>query len=575
MNYIQIKIISFVFFIIFSWFMFVVFRSYIIENQLRGVDANIVNTKQYIKSAIEFLINENKQQYVKLSNIIFSDDKVIKALEIKNRKNFYNRIKSYYDRARKRDKNFWGLHIILPDNMSFIRVHKPQVIDKLIPKGKKPLIDQVNETHQQMISFDAGKFGYFLRVVTPILSTQKKYLGVAEFSVSVDSLTQYIKQNFGYEALFLVKNIHKKNFLNKLPKTHNGLTLFKSTSESFFKNYNLDSHKAKYPYQYYNIFTDNKEKYFSTVLIELSDTATLVVAFDVTNIIEEHVIFKNNITSLISLVILVFSIIWFFATLFYLKHKKQVTSLLQKNHEIISSNVVFSNTDLDGIVTEVSDAFCNISGYNREQLIGSSHGIIRHPDVEDSIYENMWQTIKADKIWKGEIKNLKQNGDSYWVDVTISPKFDNNHKKIGYMSIKHNITDRKTIEAISILDSLCGIYNRRHFDNLFQKIINTSKRNNEIVCFLIMDVDYFKQYNDTYGHQMGDDVLKRIAKSLKKSLHRGDDYCFRLGGEEFGVIFKAENKQLAKDFANTFKNIITNLISISFIILVKIIYIHN
>ncbi len=70
---------------------------------------------------------------------------------------------------------------------------------------------------------------------------------------------------------------------------------------------------------------------------------------------------------------------------------------------------------------------------------------------------------------------------------------------------------------------------------------------------------FVKQYNDTYGHQLGDDALKNIAKSLKKSLKRADDSCFRLGGEEFGIIFKADNKQKALDFANIIRTNIENL----------------
>ena len=74
-----------------------------------------------------------------------------------------------------------------------------------------------------------------------------------------------------------------------------------------------------------------------------------------------------------------------------------------------------------------------------------------------------------------------------------------------------------------------------------------------------MDIDHFKQYNDTYGHQKGDEVLIKVAHCIKDSLHRADDYCFRLGGEEFGVIFKAKTQQKALDFANLIKSNIESL----------------
>jgi diguanylate cyclase (GGDEF)-like protein len=115
------------------------------------------------------------------------------------------------------------------------------------------------------------------------------------------------------------------------------------------------------------------------------------------------------------------------------------------------------------------------------------------------------------------------------------------------------------VEEMSITDALTGIYNRRYFDEHLPKVINSAKRKNELVNFIMMDIDHFKQYNDTYGHQMGDDVLVKIAKTLKDSLHRADDYCFRLGGEEFGVIFKANTKEESIKFANTLKQNIENL----------------
>ncbi len=115
------------------------------------------------------------------------------------------------------------------------------------------------------------------------------------------------------------------------------------------------------------------------------------------------------------------------------------------------------------------------------------------------------------------------------------------------------------MEKISITDSLTGIFNRRYFDEIFIKMMNSSKRKNELFCFIVLDVDFFKEYNDTYGHALGDEVLILIASTMKKTLLRADDYCFRLGGEEFGVIFNTKDKNMAVEFANRLKLEIYNL----------------
>lgn len=228
------------------------------------------------------------------------------------------------------------------------------------------------------------------------------------------------------------------------------------------------------------------------------------------------------------------------------KKEKQI----QEYVDLIDKNVITSSTDLKGIITEASDAFAKISGYSKEELIGANHNIIRHPHTPKEIYEEMWKKLVRNEIWQGEIKNIAKDGTFYWVKATISPRFDEHGYKVGYSAIRQDISDKKLIERISITDALTNLYNRRHFNDIFPKFIQSAKRHNEIVCFAIMDVDHFKQYNDTYGHQMGDEVLIAIGRVLRESLNRADDYCFRLGGEEFGVLFKTESIEKAKDFVN-------------------------
>uniref|UniRef100_UPI004047F15B diguanylate cyclase domain-containing protein n=1 Tax=Aliarcobacter sp. TaxID=2321116 RepID=UPI004047F15B len=240
------------------------------------------------------------------------------------------------------------------------------------------------------------------------------------------------------------------------------------------------------------------------------------------------------------------------------KRKKIEKSLLSFNN-LIDQHIISSSTDLDGYIIDVSSAFCKRSKYTKEELLGEKLDIIRHPDMPKEIYINLWETIGNNNVWKSELKNKAKDGSVYWVYITISPIYDEYGNKIGYTSISQDITDKKTIEEISITDGLTNIYNRRHFNEFFPKFINSAKRDNQFISFLIMDVDFFKQYNDTYGHQKGDDALIAVANTLKNSTHRSDDYCFRLGGEEFGLLFKSSNKEKAFEFANVILKNIENL----------------
>jgi diguanylate cyclase (GGDEF)-like protein/PAS domain S-box-containing protein len=222
---------------------------------------------------------------------------------------------------------------------------------------------------------------------------------------------------------------------------------------------------------------------------------------------------------------------------------------MQTYLDIIDKHVISSSTNLAGTIIDVSSAFCKITGYTREELLGTKHNIIRHPSMQSELYKDMWEKITNNETWVGEIKNQKKDGTSYWVLSTISPRYDKQGNKIGYTSIRQDITNQKIVEELSITDGLTNIYNRRHFNDLSVKLLHSAQRDNDLFCFLLLDIDYFKLYNDNYGHQMGDDVLIKFAKALQNSLKRASDYPFRLGGEEFGIIFSAQTPAKALEFA--------------------------
>ena len=114
------------------------------------------------------------------------------------------------------------------------------------------------------------------------------------------------------------------------------------------------------------------------------------------------------------------------------------------------------------------------------------------------------------------------------------------------------------IEILVITDELTQLYNRRYFNSIFPKEIQRATREEMIISFLIFDIDHFKQYNDNYGHQKGDNVLKEIGCILKKQCLRGSDVPLRLGGEEFGVIFSGLAPNEAFLFANKIRQAIEN-----------------
>ncbi len=217
----------------------------------------------------------------------------------------------------------------------------------------------------------------------------------------------------------------------------------------------------------------------------------------------------------------------------YLRERKQFD-------KIFDENVISSSTNEKGIIKHVSQAFSNIAGYSKEELIGKPHNVVRHPDMPSTVFEELWGTVKNGKIWKGEVKNLRKDGVHYWVKAVIEPNYNNKGDITGFTSIRQDITDKKRIYELCITDGLTSLYNRRYFNDIAPTKLQDSKRNNEVFAFLLMDIDNFKKYNDTYGHLAGDDVLKKVSLTLKDVFKRSEDLVFRLGGEEFGVLINAK-----------------------------------
>jgi PAS domain S-box-containing protein len=126
--------------------------------------------------------------------------------------------------------------------------------------------------------------------------------------------------------------------------------------------------------------------------------------------------------------------------------QKTSLNLLQQYKDTIDRSAIVSKTDKDGNITYVNDYFCEVSGYAKEELIGRSHNIIRHSDMPDRLFENLWNTVKEQKKpWRGEIKNRKKDGSFYWVQSFVNPILDENGEVIEFIAIRHNITRQKAM----------------------------------------------------------------------------------------------------------------------------------
>lgn len=155
----------------------------------------------------------------------------------------------------------------------------------------------------------------------------------------------------------------------------------------------------------------------------------------------------NTVTLLVILFIILISLI----ISIYQRTNKQFREQrdqLKELLDVFDENIIMSETDLQGRITYASKAFAEISGFNREELIGKPHRIVRHEYMPKEAFKDLWETIQSGKTWSGEVKNRRKDGSDYWVKSSVSPKLKNG-KIVGYTSIRSDITSQKIAEELA------------------------------------------------------------------------------------------------------------------------------
>jgi len=221
---------------------------------------------------------------------------------------------------------------------------------------------------------------------------------------------------------------------------------------------------------------------------------------------------------------------------------------LKRFADIIDKYVITVTTKTNSIITQVSSAFEKISGYSKEELIGQKINLVKHPDTPKAFHNYLWSTIENGQKWQGEVKNLRKDGREYWLEQTIIPIKNENGNVTSYLSVGADTTAKKELEKLSITDQLTGIFNRRKLNESLASEVEKAKRYKRPLALLMIDIDHFKQINDTYGHQVGDYTLTAVSEILTRSI-RNSDIAGRYGGEEFMIICPETSEDSAKMMA--------------------------
>lgn len=250
-------------------------------------------------------------------------------------------------------------------------------------------------------------------------------------------------------------------------------------------------------------------------------------------------------------------VIVFLAVLFttYLRYERSLQELANQSHAV-DLHLMVSETSSNGTILGGNTAFFAANGYAPAELIGQTYRALTTEIPGQGSLDAAFETLREGRAWRGTLQNRRKSGELYWVSATIVPFPDVWGRTARYVTLMTDISEsillsakvaneQRLREDLTVLnqslvteattDPLTGRPNKRAFDLFMPKAIDISTGDQKPLSVMMLDIDHFKQINDSYGHLAGDAVLREVAIRWEREI-RGSDMLARVGGEEFCVV---------------------------------------
>ncbi len=240
--------------------------------------------------------------------------------------------------------------------------------------------------------------------------------------------------------------------------------------------------------------------------------------------------------------------------------RKATASMRLASEVFLHAHIGLLVTDATGHIVDLNPTASEITGYSRQELLGKLPSVLKSGRHNQAFYEALWQSLLKEGFWSGEICNRRKSGELYYEQLSISAIRHGEGGGVSYLAVFSDITLRKLAEdkmrSIAHFDSLTGLPNRLLLADRLDQAIAHNARNDKLLAICFMDLDGFKQVNDSLGHEAGDQLLREVALRLQAML-RASDTVARLGGDEFVMLIA--NLDSEEECCQALDRVLTNI----------------
>jgi len=526
----------------------------------------LLESQKHISYAIyrSILRNTDAQELLEKSYNATIDEKA------KNRERLYKELLEQYETAK--EQGILQIQFVFPNNISFLRVHKPSKYGDDLTDIREDF-KYVNRTKKSIRGFTHGKTSHGFRNTFPIFNKKNEHIGALEISFTSESFQWYLNNISHIHSHFLIR----KDIFNAKSWKRNDMVLkYIQSSENIDYMLNLgtihtrklcliDNMKKIKPiankiyagmkkgdaFGLYVCDNHNVEVISFLPIKNLENKSVAwIVAYKDSLIINDALYMKKLIrvlTFILSLIIIYFLVI-------QIRAKQQLSEknrLIQQEQKLV--NDILNLTDNIIVVTDFKDIkysnnkFKNLVNIERSQQLNKimkhnildifvkSDGYLHTGLLEEN--ENFPALISRTAPENRVVSIFDRERKLKVFNISITKSEDSDDYLVTLTDITKMREHYEQTEAKAYIDSLTSVYNRYKFDEIFQMELQYAKEYKKPFCMAIVDIDKFKDFNDKYGHLIGDEVLIQMTESIQENLRSTDTFA-RWGGEEFVILFK-------------------------------------